>query len=296
LIDALGADLVRIAGAGAAVKMECAMPLTVLANREQLIGVILALAAGVREGAAERTKVEIACSSQKITEQVEGGLRPGRYAAIRVSDDGRGVAAQRRAAIFEAILEETDPSSWALPRAYRLIREWGGSISIEDIVPGTAFAILLPQTELPAPAPEPEPMSAPAAAVETPAPQAEGQRETILVVDDEAGIRGLVRKILRRERYQVLEAGTAEDALAIAVSHGGPIHMLLTDLTLPGMSGSDLARRMYSSSPSLKVLYISGYTADEGARRGEYPPGARFLPKPFTLGALVAKVRETLDA
>jgi CheY-like chemotaxis protein len=105
-----------------------------------------------------------------------------------------------------------------------------------------------------------------------------------------------MRKILRRENYQVLEASSAEEALQRAAAHKGTIHMLLTDVMLPGMLGPELARKLYALDSSLKVLYISGYTQDETVRAGEQPPGARFLAKPFTLGALLSKVREGLDA
>ena len=132
-----------------------------------------------------------------------------------------------------------------------------------------------------------------AAVLET---SAEETRETILVVEDEPGIRALVRKILRRERYNVLEAGTGEEALQVAAEHTGPIDLLLTDVMLPGIPGSELAGRMREAAPALDVLYISGYTDDEAVRMGAFPPGSKFLQKPFTLGTLVTKVRDALDA
>ena len=115
-------------------------------------------------------------------------------------------------------------------------------------------------------------------------------------MEDEPGIRGLVRKILRRERYLVLEAGSAEEALNAVSSHGGSIDLLLTDMLLPGMSGRDLAEFLLRAHPALKVVYVSGYTGDETVRSGEFPAGATFLQKPFTLGALTGKVREALDS
>jgi CheY-like chemotaxis protein len=120
-------------------------------------------------------------------------------------------------------------------------------------------------------------------------PPAGEARETVLVVDDEEGIRALVRKILRRERYRVLEAGSAEEALGVAAAHGGRIDLLLTDVLLPGASGRTLTERLRAIRPDLKVLYISGHTG------GEAVPGSRLLEKPFTLGTLVSKVREALE-
>jgi DNA-binding response OmpR family regulator len=119
-------------------------------------------------------------------------------------------------------------------------------------------------------------------------------RETILLVEDEAGIRALVRKILRREHYQVLEAGSAEEALAMASSASGRIDLLVTDVMLPGASGRELAEKIRETRQDLRVLYISGYTDDDAVRTGAIPPGSKFLQKPFTLGALVGKVRESL--
>ena len=302
VVNACGQELVRIAGAGANIEIQTSDPLWAQAGREQLAEVILALAAGVREGAIERTKVSVSCFERQLNESVSGPIEAGKYACIRIQDDGRGLDAKRGASIFEDVLGTKDGgdkvrsgAGGALPRAYRLVREWGGDIAVESAVgQGTTFTIFLPWTEAPLiPATTPATLPEPEPAPQTPA---ERLRETVLVVDDEAGIRGLMRKILRREGYRVLEAGSAEEALTIAVSHGNAIQLLLTDVMLPGMSGPDLARRMFESSPSLKVLYISGYTGDEAVRRGEYPPGAQFLAKPFTLGALVSGVRNVLDA
>jgi hypothetical protein len=122
----------------------------------------------------------------------------------------------------------------------------------------------------------------------------ERNRQTILIVDDEAGIRALVKKILRRERYVVLEAGSAEEAMGVASKHPGRIDLLLTDMMLPGLTGRELAEQMLPDRPELKVVYISGYTDDEGARRGARPPNSKFLQKPFTLEVLVGLVRSAL--
>jgi two-component system, cell cycle sensor histidine kinase and response regulator CckA len=182
------------------------------------------------------------------------------------------------------------PGASSLARGYAAVREWGGDLVAESGgTAGSTFAIYLPYVAPPAP-----PAAVPVAAVPPPLP--EPMRETILVVDDEPGIRGLIRKILRRERYNVLEAENGEDALTVALSHAGPIHLLLTDVIMPGLSGPELARRMCEASPELKVLLISGYSGEDGALLEKLPSGHAFLPKPFTLGALVSKVRETLDS
>ncbi len=127
------------------------------------------------------------------------------------------------------------------------------------------------------------------------APKGESVRETILVVDDELGIRALVAKILRRERYLVLEAGSATEAVTVALIHGAPIHLLLTDVMLPDRSGRQVAEQLHEAVRDLKVVYMSGFTDDDSLRTGDFPPGSRFLQKPFTLGTLVGTVREALD-
>jgi CheY-like chemotaxis protein len=228
---------------------------------------------------------------------------------MMIHDDGRGLEPEKRITVFEGIIGGK-PSGQnvgqALSRAYAIVREWGGDIAFfSEPFRGSTFALYLPYYEPEPPVTEvsveaeeivPEPPLAEPVVTPEPEPPAPVLLETILVVEDEPGIRALVRKILRRERYNVLEAGTAEEALAVAEAHKGTIHLLLTDVMLPGMGGRELAERMRATSAGLDVLYVSGYTDDEAVRTGAFPPGSKFLQKPFTLGALVGKVREALHA
>jgi hypothetical protein len=161
----------------------------------------------------------------------------------------------------------------ALARAYSIVHQWGGDIAFSsEPGQGSTFAIYLPLVEPEGGQAEPRTKEA----------------ATILVVDDETGIRELIRRILLRERYRVLESGSAEQALNIA--QGQSIDLLITDVMLPGIHGPELARRMQQTAPRLKTLFISGYTGEENV-----PAGARFLAKPFTLGALLEKVRAALE-
>jgi CheY-like chemotaxis protein len=303
VVDILAGMRARIAkAAGARVTLDMTLGTAKVwakADPAQLADALLTLASPDREGTEDRTRLTVTCGTDVISERLPvSPLAPGKYARIVLRDDGQGLNPHQLAAIFDPVMHGSRSEGPALARAYSLIREWGGDIACAaEPLHGTTFALYLPyagvEEEMAAaeptpPVPEPVP--------EPPAPEPEPQRETILVVDDEAGIRGLMRKILRRENYQVLEASSAEEALQIAAAHKGTIHMLLTDVMLPGMLGPELARKMYALDSSLKVLYISGYTQDESVRAGEYPPGARFLAKPFTLGALLGKVRESLDA
>jgi two-component system cell cycle sensor histidine kinase/response regulator CckA len=284
-------------------------PVWAKAEASQLEEVLLTLISSAREDAQERSRVVIGCEVDSITEQlVPATLEPGMYARLVIHDDGRGLDGEKRVAVFEGVLGGRAPEQTAgqtLVRAYAIVREWGGDIAFfSEPFRGSTFAVYLPyfappvqeiveeilETDVAIPV---EAVTEPDAAAAEPV---EETRETILVVEDEPGIRALVRKILRRERYNVLEAGSGEEALKVAAEHAGPIDLLLTDVMLPGILGSELAGRMRESAPALDVLYISGYTDDEAVRMGAFPPGSKFLQKPFTLGTLVTKVRDALDA
>jgi len=246
-------------------------PVWALTDGGQLEKVILTLASKDLESARERSRLTVSCSTEAP------------HACISLRDDGRSLDPAKQAGIFESGLtakmdSPEAQSGMALARAYSLVRQWGGDIAFSSGPTGSEYRINLPlRSESRVTPPEPAP------ATKTPA---------ILVVDDEAGIRGLVLKFLRREGYRVLEAASAEEALE--VSRGQRVNLLLTDVMLPGMQGSELAQKMYDADGRLKVLYISGYTPDERVRQGAYPPGAGFLAKPFTLAALLEKVREAL--
>jgi PAS domain S-box-containing protein len=314
ILSAIEDRITKAAGPSVAVEIALASsPVWASADAEQLEQIILTLVSATREDARERTRVAIACETATISERpAQATLRPGVYSRLVIHDNGRGLDAEKSAAIFEAIFgpkapeQKTTEQTFAgsLTRAYAIVREWGGDIAFSsEPSRGSTFSIYLPYAE---PAPEPEPEPEPVVEVAVPAPEAvpappveaapEPTRETILVVEDEPGIRALVRKILRRERYNVLEAGSGEEAIGLAQAEGGGVNLLLTDVMLPGMSGRELAERLRESIPELDVLYVSGFTDDDAVRMGAFPPGSKFLQKPFTLGALVSKVREALDA
>ncbi len=298
MVAGLQEKIVAVAGESVAVEIAAAtVPVWTSADAQQLEEVILTLVSASREDAQDRSRVIIACEVDTIAEQLTPAtLKPGVYARLVIHDDGRGLDPEKRVAIFETILggRGSETAGPALARAYAIVREWGGDIAFfSEPSRGSTFAVYLPYYE-----PEPAPAEVPVPVVPQPlvaAPE-EQMRETLLVVEDEPGIRALVRKILRRERYNVLEAGSGEEALKVASAHENGIQLLVTDVMLPGISGRDLAEGMRETAPGLKVLYVSGYTDDEAVRVGAFPPGSKFLQKPFTLGALVGKVREALDA
>jgi CheY-like chemotaxis protein len=274
------------AAAGERVAVELTVnrvPVVAMADPVQLGEVLAAVTAR----GPERTHVAIGWDVETVAERLSPTALPaGKYACITVRDDGPGLASEQAASMFDpALSKSADPAvaaaGLALARAYSIVHEWGGDIAFtSQIGQGSTFAIYLPYIE-------PEGVSQ---AVVSPAltEQRRGAPATILVVDDETGIRELIRKILRRERYRVLEAGSAEEALAAA--QGQTVDLLITDVMLPGMHGPELARRMQQAAPRLKILFISGFTGEE-----RVPAGARFLAKPFTLAVLLERVREALE-
>jgi signal transduction histidine kinase len=309
LLSSLEEKIAEAAGEGVILDLTATAPLWALGNGEQLEEILLALVSAAREDARDRTRLHIACDTTTITELLEAGrpLQPGVYVRLTVHDNGRDMAAEKRRAVFESIVTGDPRSSGenaaaALARAYAVVREWGGDIVFQsESFRGSTFMLYLPLAEA-GPIPEARPrivaerQPAPQAQQVPQVPKPEPLRETILVVDDEPGIRALVAKILRRERYLVLEAGTAMEAVTVALTHGAPIHLLLTDVMLPDRNGRQLAEQLVETMPGVKVLYISGFTGDQSVRTGEFPPSSRFLQKPFMLGALVNAVREALDA
>ncbi len=292
--------IIQAAGEGCVLQLGSGEAVWAMAEERQLQEIVLALISHDRDDARERSHVSIACEIETVTEHVPGtALDGGTFVRLTIHDDGRGLDRVNREAVFERFLaKQGDKTAGpALARAYKIVREWGGDIACySEPFRGSSFLVYLPRYIAPAEMPAmaegaPEPV---AETVSEPA--VEIVRETILLVEDEPGIRALVRKILRRENYNVLEAGSAEEARTMASSETGRIDLLITDVMLPGASGRDLAEHVREARPDLRVLYISGYTDDDAVRAGAVPPGSKFLQKPFTLGSLVSKVKESLAA
>ncbi len=286
----------------AAHEVEIAFPegaVWTFADAEQLAESIAALAAFALASTQEAWKASLTCGTARIAERIGSAtLMPGLYARIEIHAPGHPSTAAQK--VFESIL----PVS-GVTRAYLDIHQWGGDVVFaSQSEEGVRFTVYLPHAEAPYIEPVPvepfqeQPTVIPAevepASPLAPEPEQEPSLGTILVVEDEPGIRGLVRKILRREGYEVLEAGSAEEALTEADAEDVKIDLLLTDVLLPGKGGRELAESLAASNPELKVVYVSGFTDDEAVRSGDFPPGSRFLQKPFTLSALVGAVIDAL--
>jgi CheY-like chemotaxis protein len=173
-----------------------------------------------------------------------------------------------------------------LSMVYGIVRQSGGWIDVSsEVGVGTSFEVYLPRIDS-CPAPERNRIGAPT----------EGGGETVLVVEDQEAVRAFSGEALRQRGYHVLEASDGNEAIAVAGRHPGRLHLLLTDVVMPGMNGKELAERLQELRPDLKVLFISGYTADVIAHRGVLDRGVAFLHKPFSPEELAQKVRDALAA
>jgi len=217
-------------------------------------------------------------------------VRPGRYVMLVVSDTGIGMSADTVAHIFEPFYttkESARGTGLGLSTVYGIVKQSGGYVWVySEPGKGSAFKVYLPRVDEPA---EELP------AGKAPAANRRGT-ETVLLVEDDPQVRELTRTVLAAQGYFIIEAGSPEDAERIVENDGAEIHLLLTDVIMPGVSGRELAKRLTARLPRLRVLYMSGYTYNIIAHGGTLETGVAFLQKPFTPSTLVEKVREVLDA
>ena len=217
-------------------------------------------------------------------------VKPGSYVMLAVTDTGIGMNPETVAHIFEPFYttkESGQGTGLGLSTVYGIVKQSGGYIWVySEPGKGTTFKVYLPRVA--------EPVEAKPERVELPA--ANKGSETILLVEDEEAVRELTSRILSAKGYSVVAAKSVKDAEEWCEKHGGKIHLLLTDIIMPGTSGRELARRITAKHPRTRVLYMSGYTDNVLAQGGVLEAGLSFLQKPFTPAALAQKVREVLDS
>jgi CheY-like chemotaxis protein/PAS domain-containing protein len=232
---------------------------------------------------------------------------------LEVRPENATVDAETRERLFEPLLAVKEPDlAPGLFPICGIARQAEAEVRVEQEPGGsTVFALYLPRIAEPPGATPEAPRETPAEPAEAPPEVAASSREasgevieisiaeapaaeTVLVVEDDPGIRALMRKILLRQGFVVLEAASGQESLELAQQRQGPIQLLITDLMMPEMGGREVAERLKAARPDLKVVFISGYTDDPVIRSGQLPEGAVFLQKPFTLGALLDKVRDAL--
>ncbi|MBI3608687.1 MAG: response regulator [Nitrospirae bacterium] len=263
------------------------------ADAGQLAQVILNLAVNSRDAMPEGGTLTIETRNvalDDVSVRAHGvDVAPGPHVMLAVSDTGVGMDAETRAHLFEPFFTtkgRNQGTGLGLSTIYGIIKQSGGHVEVEsEPGHGATFKIYLPRVEAPLELPGTDAAPSPP----------RGGTETIVVVEDEEHVRALVCQILGARGYTVLEARDGNEALDLCARHQGPIHLMVTDVVMPSMSGRDLSERVRRSRPELKIVYVSGYTDNAIAHHGVLEEGLAFVQKPFTADTLVRKVRDVLD-
>jgi two-component system, cell cycle sensor histidine kinase and response regulator CckA len=263
----------------------------VKADPSQLEQVLMNLVVNARDAMPEGGRLRLELSNASVVSALpleRGILPPGRYVVLLVGDTGTGIGDEVRQHLFEPFFttkERGKGTGLGLATVHGIVEQSGGHISVESAVgAGTTFRIYLPRVDEAVP----EPTAASGDALPA-------GSETILLVEDEETLREMTREILAEAGYSVLEAENGTRALEVAAAHTRPIHLLLTDVVMPGPSGPKTAERLAALRPGIRVLFASGYTAGELGPHGVLDPSVEFVQKPFSPAVLVARIREVLD-
>jgi PAS domain S-box-containing protein len=265
----------------------------VRADPGQVEQVLLNLAINARDAMPRGGKLTIETANVELDETYthqHHGVEPGAYVMLAVSDTGIGMDAATQARIFEPFFTtktQGQGTGLGLATVYGIVKQSGGDIWVySEPGRGTTFTIYLPRLPETTPLPEAQP---------NPPAEMPAGTETVLLVEDEEAVRALARQVLELNGYTVLAASNGAEALRLSEQHREPIHLLVTDVVMPHMSGHELAERLAAQHPEMKVLYMSGYTDQAIGPHGVLEPGSFFLQKSFTPSTLVQTVREVLD-
>ncbi len=265
----------------------------VKADRTQLEQVLLNLALNARDAMPEGGTLRFETSNVTVNGDYASthlGLEPGPYVMLAVTDTGHGMDAITKAQIFEPFFTTKDEgkgTGLGLATVYGIVKQSGGSIYVySEPGHGTTFKVYLPCVLGLCAAPEED---------EDVARGVARRGEVVLLAEDRSDVRRFTARVLRECGYDVLEAESGDAALALAGARAGPIHALLTDAVMPGMSGRVLAERLRATRPHTRVIFMSGYTDDAVLERNMVESGVAFIQKPFTPAGLAAAVRSALD-
>jgi PAS domain S-box-containing protein len=258
----------------------------------QMEQVVMNMAVNARDAMPMGGRIILETSNVEVNEvhaRRQMGLKTGSYVMLVIKDTGVGIPPEVKEHIFEPFFttkEKGKGTGLGLSMVYGIINQSGGSIGVESVSgQGTTFKIYIPRVK------ERD------EALEVSPTRQEMPRgiETVLLVEDERAVRNLASQILKRQGYCVLEASSGEEALELYRVHQDPIHLVLTDVVMPRMSGRELTDRLLSFHPKIKILYMSGYTDDAILQHGVLEKGVNYIQKPFTMESLTRKVREVLD-
>jgi len=284
--------LLGIAGDAISLSLELSdRAIHVRADAAQLEQALIHLVVNAREATPPGGRVTISTGITRLGGDPTGGevpVAPGTYGWMTVHDTGRGIARELHGRIFEPFYttkERGTGTGLGLSAVYGIVKQSGGyTFVVSEANAGAGFTIYLPLVEAPT-------ATRPVSHSERTAPESPA---TILLVEDESALRGLMRRILERSGYLVLEAEHGAQALERCVSHQGAIDLVVSDIVMPNMGGRELAQRLSEVRPNSRLLFVSGFTDDELMQQGFFIPGSAYLQKPFSPAALVAKISEML--
>jgi PAS domain S-box-containing protein len=262
----------------------------VKADRGQIEQIVMNLAVNARDAMPEGGKLTIETRGVELDENYASehlDVCSGPHVMLAITDTGTGMDKETESRIFEPFFttkEQGKGTGLGLSTVYGIVKQSGGHIGVHsEPGRGTTFKLYLPQVDEDEGRPIEDPTEMPA-----------NGTETVLLVEDESQVRKFAALVLRGTGYKVLEASGGEEALISAQQHKGRIHMLLTDVVMPGMSGKELSERLKQRRPNIKVIFASGYTDDAILHHGVLGPEMEFIQKPFTPSSLTQKVRQVL--
>ena len=295
-LNAIVADirvmLARLIGEDVAIVLRLGAALApVKADRGQVEQILLNLAVNARDAMPKGGTLTIATANVELDEhdaKTHGAVKPGPYVVLTVTDTGTGMTPEVQARLFEPFFTTKElgkGTGLGLATVHGIVARSGGSVTVNsEVGSGTSFMVYLPRADAA------EPVVAAPALVDR--GRAGGQ--TVLVVEDADGLRELTKRLLERQGYTVLLAANAEEARHLFDEHPS-VDLLLTDVVMPGASGPELVKELVEQRPTLKVIYMSGYTDEAIVHHGVLDPGIVFLHKPFSSESLGQKIREVID-
>jgi CheY-like chemotaxis protein len=291
LVTEMGKMLQRLIGEDLELVIRVAPnPGAARADRGQIEQVLVNLAVNARDAMPDGGTLTIETGEIQLDEDYareHAGVTPGDYIALVVSDTGTGMTPEVQARIFEPFFTTKEPgkgTGLGLATCYGIVKQAGGHIAVySEVGHGTTFKVYLPRVGTVAPEDAVEVASVP------------GGNEAILLVEDDAGVRGVALRILQGQGYRVLQASNGDEALRILKAQGASVDLLLTDVVMPQMGGRELAERVRALIPAIKVLYTTGYTDDVVLQHRLVQHDVRLIQKPYTRETLGRKVRAVLD-